>query len=234
MGGKSRRMGEPKAQIRIGCRTCIEHVIHAVKPVVSSLTLVGETDGLAFLGLPQIPDARPGYGPLCGLETAFLHAAAIADSAAATNASNISNTSDASGASNAPDDSDDSDDSDAADTPDAPGAPDRDLILVIACDIPCIRSDVLRHLIDSIGDHDAAVPLAGGLQHPLCAVYHRSTLPMIQNRLERGVYGMLGFLAAIDCLDVTHDASGKELDPNFFINVNTPEDLERVRDCIEG
>jgi molybdopterin-guanine dinucleotide biosynthesis protein A len=185
VGGKSTRMGTPKARLNVGCRTCIEHVIRRMRPVVSSITLIGTAPGLDFLDLPQIPDRRPGHGPLCGLETAL----ELAETSAH--------------------------------------------ILVVACDLPCVPSGILRLLAKSVGASDAAVPLAGGIQHPLCAVYSRTCLPVVQDRLERGQYGMLGLLAAIDCIDVTHDESGIPLNPNWFINVNTPEDLQRARDCIE-
>jgi molybdopterin-guanine dinucleotide biosynthesis protein A len=69
-GGQSRRMGQPKAFLRPDPDgpTLIERVIAAVMSVTPRIVLSANTpDAFAWLGLPIIPDAAPGGGPLAGL-----------------------------------------------------------------------------------------------------------------------------------------------------------------------
>jgi len=52
-----------------------------------------------------------------------------------------------------------------------------DLLFVSACDMPCIRTDVVRHLFTAIGDCDAAIPCWNPeMLEPLHAIYRRSVL----------------------------------------------------------
>ncbi len=52
-----------------------------------------------------------------------------------------------------------------------------DLIFVSACDMPCIQTDVVRHLFDAIGTYDAAIPCWNSeMLEPLHAVYRKSVL----------------------------------------------------------
>jgi len=93
--------------------------------------------------------------------------------------------------------------------------------LVAACDMPELSGEFLRFLMDATTDDgaDALVPLGpSGRTEPLCAVYHRRSLPLLERALERGVRSVRG---AIQDLRVTL-VSVPEVTP--FQNVNTPED----------
>jgi molybdenum cofactor guanylyltransferase len=70
-GGLSARMGgRPKALLELGGRRIIERVVDAVRGEVDDLLIVTNTpDRYAFLGLPMVPDAFPGGGPLGGICT---------------------------------------------------------------------------------------------------------------------------------------------------------------------
>lgn len=71
-GGQSSRMGQNKALLPIDDHTIIERVAKALKPIVSSLWIVGNhTADYSFLELSEVPDIFPGQGPLSGLHTAL-------------------------------------------------------------------------------------------------------------------------------------------------------------------
>lgn len=71
-GGKSRRMGRPKAFLPLGDQPLIARVIAALKRAFSELFIVA-SDGAPFggLGLPVVPDKRPGAGAFGGVFTAI-------------------------------------------------------------------------------------------------------------------------------------------------------------------
>ncbi len=61
-------MGSSKPLLQLGGRTLIEHVVAAIEPLVARVIVVtNDLDAMAFLGLPTVPDAEPGRGPLMGL-----------------------------------------------------------------------------------------------------------------------------------------------------------------------
>ncbi|WP_137131291.1 molybdenum cofactor guanylyltransferase MobA [Rhizobium sp. FY34] len=75
-GGLSRRMGRDKAQIVLGGRSLLDHVIARIKPQVSTLALNAPLDHPVSQGLPLVPDSLPGRpGPLAGILAAMQHAA---------------------------------------------------------------------------------------------------------------------------------------------------------------
>ena len=75
-GGQSRRMGRDKALLPLGDQTLIERVIAAARPLAYPRVIVGDPATYAHLGLPVLPDRRPGLGPLGGLHTALGQTAA--------------------------------------------------------------------------------------------------------------------------------------------------------------
>ncbi len=62
-GGQSRRFGCDKAQVQVGHRTMLDHVVAAVQPVVDAVAVVGGVGALPD-GAQPVPDLRPGGGPV--------------------------------------------------------------------------------------------------------------------------------------------------------------------------
>lgn len=73
VGGKSSRMGEDKARLRFGGRTSVELIAAALQGATQIITTVGGPHRTVE-ALPNIPDLRPGRGPLAGIEAALRHA----------------------------------------------------------------------------------------------------------------------------------------------------------------
>jgi len=96
--------------------------------------------------------------------------------------------------------------------------------LIVACDMPEIRTGFLRHLLDLAErrDADAVVPRQpSGRLEPVCAVYHRRTLPVVEAALDGGVRRVTEALARLVTIElpVTEGAG--------LNNVNTPEEWSR-------
>jgi molybdopterin-guanine dinucleotide biosynthesis protein A len=71
VGGRSSRMGEDKARLKIGSRFLVEVVAGEVLRAAGSVTLIGNPEAFADLPFACLRDERPGLGPLAGLETAL-------------------------------------------------------------------------------------------------------------------------------------------------------------------
>lgn len=97
-----------------------------------------------------------------------------------------------------------------------------DLNLVLACDMPALDVDLLRVLLgraqSSLSKCTAAKDVTGRI-HPLCAVYRRDCLPVIQCRLDEKRLSLMGLL----------DEVGTECVPvqSAIENLNTPEEWVR-------
>ncbi|MFY9618286.1 MAG: molybdenum cofactor guanylyltransferase [Pyrinomonadaceae bacterium] len=71
VGGASRRMGQDKAQMRLGPETMLERLAAQLAPVTSSVTLVGNPQAYVGHSLPTIPDVYEKWGALGGIHAAL-------------------------------------------------------------------------------------------------------------------------------------------------------------------
>jgi len=103
-------------------------------------------------------------------------------------------------------------------------------VLIVACDLPFLTAPLLARLIALADDEcDAVVPRTiDGLQ-PLCAVYARRLAEQVRRHIEAGRLKIQDLLAAVRVRELgpgdiaTFDPRGL-----LFLNVNTPDDLERA------
>jgi molybdopterin-guanine dinucleotide biosynthesis protein A len=108
-----------------------------------------------------------------------------------------------------------------------PGRP----LLVLACDLPYVPIALLEELAGSEGA-DWTLPRWRGGSEPLCALWRPRTLAVLEDRVTRGLYALWS-LAGEDQLTVRWidgDLLSSFGPPEeMFLNVNTPEELERAR-----
>ena len=106
--------------------------------------------------------------------------------------------------------------------------------VAVACDLPLLQPALLRELLRLAPGHDAVVPL-NVLPEPLCAVYAKTCLDAIRNRIDAGAYKVTGFFEAVDVLYV-EPATWRRFDPEgvSFLNVNREEDLRRAEQLLAG
>jgi molybdenum cofactor guanylyltransferase len=91
--------------------------------------------------------------------------------------------------------------------------------LIVGCDMPDISADALRSVLDQAGQTKAlcvaAQDTTGRIQ-PLCAAYHRRSLPIIRRSLEEGRLKLMNVLEDLQTEYV--------LVQTKLVNINTPED----------
>lgn len=93
--------------------------------------------------------------------------------------------------------------------------------LVVACDMPALEPGILRTILDravSLPECDAVIPVSAGIPQPLCAAYHRRTLPSLQAALAAGTFKMMEVLESVRVGRLEIPGS------DSFRNINTPED----------
>ena len=109
---------------------------------------------------------------------------------------------------------------------------------VVAADMPLLNPDLIAWMIAQPRDYDVLVPHVGetggarnrlGVQ-TLHAIYSRTCLPAMQQQLEAGNPQVIGFFDRVRVRMIEPDVLMR-FDPDgiAFLNVNTPEDLLRVR-----
>lgn len=73
-GGKSSRMGEPKALLPFGSARLIDHVAARLKPQVSALALNSNSSDIALPDIVSFADRFADFpGPLAGIHAALAH-----------------------------------------------------------------------------------------------------------------------------------------------------------------
>jgi molybdopterin-guanine dinucleotide biosynthesis protein A len=104
-----------------------------------------------------------------------------------------------------------------------------DLVVVVACDMPCINPRVIEHLFSVMDDYDAVIPVWNPeMLEPLHAVYRRSALlAYLEEPGHRSLREMVSSMRArfVEIEDL------RQMDPDLatFTNVNQLEELERIR-----
>jgi molybdopterin-guanine dinucleotide biosynthesis protein A len=106
-------------------------------------------------------------------------------------------------------------------------------VLVVAADMPFVSPDLLRHLVTILGDADAALPVAGGRDQPLCACYAPAALLFARRLVADGKRAMHELIAALEVVRVPEEEWLRIAPPYALLDVDSPEDLaeaERILD----
>jgi molybdopterin-guanine dinucleotide biosynthesis protein A len=112
-------------------------------------------------------------------------------------------------------------------------ASETDWVVVVACDLPFVTTQLFAHLKNFADDTlDAVVPIqADGRPQPVCALYRRGAcLPEIDKLVATGEHTPRALLANVRTRYVEFvelcDLPAAE---HFFFNVNNPGDLKKAQ-----
>jgi FdhD protein/molybdopterin-guanine dinucleotide biosynthesis protein A len=100
----------------------------------------------------------------------------------------------------------------------------------VACDMPFLDVDLLNYLLSLRKGFDAVVPMIDGQPQGLHAVYHRHCIEPIRELMDRNELRITGLFDRLR-VRLVGEAAIRAIDPELrsFTNLNTPEELERVR-----
>lgn len=102
-------------------------------------------------------------------------------------------------------------------------------VFVCACDMPLISTELVHHLSERIGGHDAVVPLRNDRPEPSHALWSKAVADTVDLALATGERAVYRVLETLDAVWID-ESEWRTIDPDgaSFMNVNTPEDLARL------
>ena len=111
-----------------------------------------------------------------------------------------------------------------------------DALFVVTCDMPLIESELVRELCNFMQEtdfdekrvdaYDVVISVGeGGKIHPLCGVYRKSVVPVLEEQILSGRNRVMEALKRLRVNYVTVDspAGARQL-----ANINTPQDYEKL------
>ncbi|MFZ7125509.1 MAG: molybdenum cofactor guanylyltransferase [Desulfobacterales bacterium] len=109
-----------------------------------------------------------------------------------------------------------------------------DHVFVAPCDAPFIQPALIRLLVSEIEpDIDVIVPELADHLEPLCAIYSKRCIPVIENQLDQGRLKIIDFFDQVRRKTIPIEKIRKaDKDLRSFFNVNTPEVYNASRDLI--
>jgi molybdopterin-guanine dinucleotide biosynthesis protein A len=104
-------------------------------------------------------------------------------------------------------------------------------VLVVGCDAPFLSTSLLERLAEETGEADLVIPFGPNGPEPLCAVYGKECLPLIEESLRTGNNSMMSLVGRLRRREVSREKVAA-IDPGFlsFRNINSPEDFRLLAD----
>ena len=99
---------------------------------------------------------------------------------------------------------------------------------VTSCDVPLLVPGFIRQMLDLGDGYDIAVIETDGFSHPLSAVYHRATLPYIEDLLAHNRLRPAFLFDAVKTRSIDPAQMTSDPDLRTLRNLNTREDYEQA------
>ena len=105
-----------------------------------------------------------------------------------------------------------------------------EIAFTVACDMPFLHPEVVRLVVARAGEGDVVIPRVGEQYETMHAAYGKACLPHIEERLRTGRLKIVGFFDRVRVVEIGEAEIARFRDPAVaFMNVNTPDELERAR-----
>lgn len=106
-----------------------------------------------------------------------------------------------------------------------------DEVFLIACDLPLLSGKIVRLILSRAAGSasDAVIPVVGGVEQGLLAIYRRPAIEKFRSRIEAASIQFDEFRNGLE-REYIGEGELREAEPDLrsFTNVNTPEDLAEV------
>ena len=99
----------------------------------------------------------------------------------------------------------------------------------VACDMPFLQRELIRHIVKKQGGFDVVVPRISGQMETLHALYNKRCLPAIRRLIDSRQYQVFRFFSEVSVRYVNEDEI-RRFDPELrsFLNINKPQELRRL------
>lgn len=105
---------------------------------------------------------------------------------------------------------------------------------VVACDMPCVNTDLVGYMYSLRRGFDIVVPYLKKGPEPLFAVYAKSCLGAIEEMLVLGERRVQRFLERVKTRRMVENEISRFGSPDdLFANMNTLRDVRRIARCME-
>jgi len=104
---------------------------------------------------------------------------------------------------------------------------------IVACDMPYLNPQLIAYMSGLAAGYDIVAPKIKGLVEPLHAIYSRRLLPMIEDRIQRGMQRIQDIYSEARVRFVTEEDIDR-FDParRSFKNLNTPQEYKEAT-CLD-
>ena len=108
--------------------------------------------------------------------------------------------------------------------------------LVVGCDMPFLKLELLQYMGDKIDSNDIIIPrYAKSYVEPLCAIYSKACLEIMKRNIEAGILSIRRIFPYLKVKYIEEEEI-KRVDPDFnsFFNINYKEDFIKAEELIKG
>lgn len=99
--------------------------------------------------------------------------------------------------------------------------------IVISCDMPLVSIELIKYLIQIQKEKELVMPFYNSHYEPLCAIYNKSLIPIIENQFEQNDFSPLSLIPITNFQKVEINESLDFFNNQLFKNINTLEDLTK-------
>ena len=104
-----------------------------------------------------------------------------------------------------------------------------DLNLVVPYDLPLVNRELFLHLLKHVDGYDIVIAAKEpGKPEPLCGIYRKTVLPVMQTMIHEKNYAIHQLLTRVNSNILIVDHTLPFFHEKLFINVNSPSDLKDI------
>jgi len=105
----------------------------------------------------------------------------------------------------------------------------------LSCDLPMMSKEMIRHIIEINSSKPISIPIALGRTQPLCGVYHKSLIPLIEKMVSDSIPSKKENGKSTASIKQLIEKAGAEFietkflsfyNEDLFFNMNTADDFE--------
>jgi molybdenum cofactor guanylyltransferase len=100
---------------------------------------------------------------------------------------------------------------------------------MLTCDMPFTGSELFAYILEQVHGDDAVIPVHDqGNVEPLCGLYNRGILTILERRMQAEQYSIMKLLQSVRCRYLNIGPDLEFYHTKMFSNLNSPGDLDEL------